>query len=184
MSLKNAPPEAERPVIEHILIYVAYAGYAAEVDALLYGVCNRAIWEDEELHAAVLMVHHGPQLRTRLHAAARAGDVPRLTRLLRSPSGALRALTNVNGVTVNCGTALAWAAGDGHAGAVQALLAAGAAIEAATVDGGTPLHRAPEEGHTDVVVALLSAGAAVGAVDGDGQTPLQLAAREGHTGVV
>jgi hypothetical protein len=79
-----------RPTIEHVLLLVAYAGYTVEADAVLYGASNRVLWGDDDLHAAVLVVHHGAGKRTRLMAAAREGDVPRLTRLLRTASGALR----------------------------------------------------------------------------------------------
>ena len=97
---------AERPVVEHILVYVAYAGYGVEVDAVLYGVCNHALWEDDDLHAAAMGAHLGPRARTRLMAAAWAGDVPQLTRLLRLPSGGLRGRTHVKDVDSQGWTAL------------------------------------------------------------------------------
>jgi hypothetical protein len=35
LTAPSAGPQAEAPILPHILIYVAYAGYAAEADALL-----------------------------------------------------------------------------------------------------------------------------------------------------
>ena len=176
--------QPERPVLEHILIYVAYAGYGAEVRAVLYGACNRAQWEDDDLHAAVLGLHHGPRKRTCLMAAASAGDVPLLTRLLHSSSGALRGRTNVNGVGSRGWTALHWAAHLGKAAAVRMLTAAGAASGVVDAQGSTVLHWAADDGNAAIVEVLLAAGAAVGATNLSDATPLHLAARKGHTACV
>jgi hypothetical protein len=70
------PVVPERPAIERVVLLLAYVGFPMEADAALYGMCNHALWGDDDLHAAVLLVHHGPKRRTRLMAAARAGDVP------------------------------------------------------------------------------------------------------------
>jgi hypothetical protein len=146
-----------RPAIERILLLLAYEGYAVEADAVLYGMRNHALWGDDDLHAAVLGVHHGAGKRTRLMAAARGGDVPRLTRLLRTASGALRGRTNVNGADSDGWTALHWAAREGQTAALEALLAAGAAVGAADNGGFTPLHVALNRGHAAVFIALFAA---------------------------
>ena len=180
-----APPTLrvvpELPAIERILPLLAYEGYTVDADAVLYGMCNHALWGDDDLHAAVLLVHHGPKRRTRLMAAARAGDVPRLTRLLRTASGALRGRTNVNGADSRFWTALHTAAECGQTAALGALLAAGAAVGAASNLGFTPLHTAAQFGQTAALEALLAAGAAVGTADSWGWTALHRAAQEGHT---
>jgi ankyrin repeat protein len=125
----------ERPGFERVVPLLAYEGYNVEADSVLYGMCNHALWGDDDLHAAVLLVHHGPKRRTRLMAAARAGDAPRLTRLLRTASGALRGGTNLNGADSVGRTALHWAAWKGQSAAIEVLLAAGAAVGAADTDG-------------------------------------------------
>jgi ankyrin repeat protein len=172
LTAPSAGPQAEDPILPHILIYGAYAGYAAEVDAQLYGLCNRALWEDDDLHAAVLGVHHGARKRARLMAAARAGDSDRLTRLLRMLSGSLRGLTNVNGADFVGRTALHWAADKGHTSAVQVLLGAGAAVDASTGRGSTALMWAADKGHVSTVKALLVGGASIEAANAGGWTAL------------
>jgi len=173
------PVMPERPAIDRILLLVAYTGYTVEADAVLYGAVNHVLWGDDDLHAAVLVVHHGPKRRTRLMAAAREGDVPRLTRLLHTASGALRGRTNVNGADSEGWTALHWAARQSNVAALQALLAAGAAVEAATNRGCTPLHLAAKKGHVLAVQALLAAGANIEATNNFGRTPLHVAAQSG-----
>ena len=79
------------------------------------------------------------------------------------------------------------AADDGHADVVQALLDAGANIEARTAQyssGSTPLHYAARKGHANVVRTLLDAGADAGARNDDGETPLYRAAWHGYPDVV
>ena len=73
-------------------------------------------------------------------------------------------------------TPLHWAAISGNAAAIEALLGAGAQVDARAEDGVTPLHWAAQNGDAAAVEALLDAGAEVDARDGDGQTPLHLAA--------
>ena len=58
-------------------------------------------------------------------------------------------------------TPLYKASGNGHSGMVQALLAAGAAVNQAWTDGCTPLYIASQEGHPETVAVLLAKGAGV-----------------------
>ncbi|KAG2492688.1 hypothetical protein HYH03_009102 [Edaphochlamys debaryana] len=79
-------------------------------------------------------------------------------------------------------TPLHFAAGGGHAAVVEALLQAGADVEAAmaTEEQARPLHLAAAGGHADVIRALLKAGACVDALQSDSGTALHLVARNGH----
>eukprot|EP00753_Platysulcus_tardus_P002112 PLAT11614.17.p1 GENE.PLAT11614.17~~PLAT11614.17.p1 ORF type:complete len:873 (-),score=344.32 PLAT11614.17:252-2870(-) len=70
------------------------------------------------------------------------------------------------------------------AAVVEALLAAGADLEAKNAPGSTPLMIASVNGRAEPVKALISAGAAVNAVDNEGMTALMEAARNGHKRVV
>jgi ankyrin repeat protein len=67
---------------------------------------------------------------------------------------------------------------------VQALLAAGADVNAKTASGLTPLHYAARIGRVDIVRLLLARGASVSPQDQDGDTPLHEAREAGHEGVV
>jgi tetratricopeptide (TPR) repeat protein len=75
----------------------------------------------------------------------------------------------------------AWA---GHTHTVQALLDAGAKVNARDENGLTPLMSAAGEGHTATVQALLDGAAEVDARGKDGGTALMLAAENGHTAIV
>jgi serine/threonine protein kinase len=61
-------------------------------------------------------------------------------------------------------------------GAIGALLAGGAAVNAATEDGSTPLHVASRNGRVEAARALLAAGASTSLASADGTTPLHEAA--------
>jgi ankyrin repeat protein len=63
--------------------------------------------------------------------------------------------------TVRGQTALMWAAAEGHAGVVSALIDAGADFQARLTSGFTPLLFAVRQGHVGVVRVLLKAGADV-----------------------
>ena len=76
------------------------------------------------------------------------------------------------------------AAESGDAGAVKALLAEGADVNASTANGATALMRAASRGHAATVKGLLERGADVNARRQDGMTALALAAFFGHAGVV
>src|SRR3990172_7504907 len=81
--------------------------------------------------------------------------------------------------------ALIAAARDGNLAQVQALLDAGANVNAVDEFGKTPLHGAAARGHVEVVRALrAAAGANVNARDDFGRTPLHEAAERGHVEVV
>ncbi|MDH5726788.1 MAG: ankyrin repeat domain-containing protein, partial [Nitrospira sp.] len=77
------------------------------------------------------------------------------------------------------------AAGSGNVAQVQALLAAGADVNAKMPDGSTALMAASTNDHVVVVQALLAASADVNAKGTtDGVTALMLASLEGHVAVV
>ena len=80
-------------------------------------------------------------------------------------------------------TALAHAAGNGHAALVQRALDLGVDPNAATDDGWTALHVAALGGHADVVRLLLTHGARLDAPTRGGWTPWMLAALEGRADV-
>ena len=63
---------------------------------------------------------------------------------------------------------------------VQALLAAGAPVNAAVEGGHTPLHSAASNGNEPIIEALLENGADPDAATDDGKTPLDLADEHGH----
>lgn len=70
------------------------------------------------------------------------------------------------------------AAGDGLVSEVNALIRAGANVNARNKFGGTPLHSAVLNGHLPVVEILIRAGANINAPRDDGATPLHMAAAE------
>ncbi len=72
------------------------------------------------------------------------------------------------------------AAFNGHEDCVEALLGAGAAVNAVFKSGTTALMGAAFNGHVDCVEALIKAGADVHAVLEDGKTALMCAALNGH----
>ena len=76
------------------------------------------------------------------------------------------------------------ASSEGHKDMVQALLKAGANVDAANGSGETALMAAAMHGHKDIVETLLSAGVSVDVAAAFGLTALMLAAREGHKDVV
>jgi uncharacterized protein len=68
----------------------------------------------------------------------------------------------------------------GDAAMIEALLNAGAQIDAAGEHQYTPLHEAVEQGHIEAVQLLLSRGASLTSQTDDGATPLELARSMGH----
>ena len=76
------------------------------------------------------------------------------------------------------------AAKKGDTGAVEALLAAGADVNAKNPYDWTALMRAAANGHAATVQALLEAGADINTQDKSGFTALMSAATEGHTAAV
>jgi len=78
-------------------------------------------------------------------------------------------------------TALAWAADKGSLACVEALIDAGANVNAADKAGKTALHCAASTGQHNVVDALVSAGAAVDATSKSGRSALHLAAHNAAT---
>jgi ankyrin repeat protein len=64
---------------------------------------------------------------------------------------------------------------------VEALLAAGAPVNAAVEGGHTPLHSAASNGNAPIIRALLENGADPNAATEDGKTPLDLAEQHGQT---
>jgi hypothetical protein len=77
-------------------------------------------------------------------------------------------------------TRLWWAAADGDAALVAALLDDGADPNQGDIDGEAALHAAARGGHPDVIALLAEGGAELNARALYGSTPLHVAARAGH----
>ncbi|CAH1249875.1 ERBIN [Branchiostoma lanceolatum] len=109
-----------------------------------------------------------------LREAAGRGDEVRVQQLLAEG-------VNVNAANDYKGASIHFAAENGHTGTVQALLRAGAKVDARTrYSDWTPLHRAASNGHTGLVKALLTAGADINGRIYEDWTPLHYAAYHGH----
>jgi ankyrin repeat protein len=80
-------------------------------------------------------------------------------------------------------TALIYAAREGHLDMVQALLNAGANVDAKTLESETALHKAAWQGRLGIVQALLNAGANVDAKNWAGRTALSKAKFNNHAQV-
>ena len=110
--------------------------------------------------------------------AAQRGDADAVRQLLRQGA-------DVNAAQGDGMTALHWVAEAGDVGLAEALLYAGASIEAKTRNGNySPLHLASRAAQAEMVVALLDAGADGGAVTSWRSTALHFAAGAASTGAV
>ncbi|MGI9399739.1 MAG: ankyrin repeat domain-containing protein [Rhizobiaceae bacterium] len=81
------------------------------------------------------------------------------------------------------GTALHWAALNGHADVAAVLATRGANLDAKSDLLGSPLHAAANRDHADVVLVLLEGGAGVDIRDKNNKTPLHIAAKTGSVKV-
>ena len=91
---------------------------------------------------------------------------------------------DVNVTQPDGGTALLWAAYWNDDAAVEALIAAGANVNAANRYGVTPLSQACINGNAQMVEALLKAGADANTFQHEGQTALMTAAKAGNADAV
>jgi ankyrin repeat protein len=134
-----------------------------------------------------------------VNAPLPGGETPLMTASRTGNIGAVRTLINA-GARVDAKderrgqTAVMWAAAEGHAAVVQALIDADADFKTRVPSGFTPLLFAVREGRTEVVRVLLKAGADVnetipaegrrrgygGGLPPAGTTPLLLAVRNAH----
>ncbi len=140
--------------------------------AILLAAALPATSAAQRASAATSVAQRGPtDAEERLLAAARDGRVEVVQTLLRE--GASRNAARGDGLT-----ALHLAAEGGHGAVAEALIAAGAAVEAgARIGGYTPLQVAARSGHGAIVLRLLEAGANPNAVTtNSGVTALHLAA--------
>jgi hypothetical protein len=128
---------------------------------------------------ALVLILLGPALTdggTRaddLSAAAKRGDLFAVEHYLRKFPESIEARDG-SGYT-----ALHWAGIRGKWEAFEALLAAGAPVNATGGDGGTPLHWACHHDRPDMVRLLLDRGADLSVQNRWGRTPLHVAARRG-----
>ena len=108
--------------------------------------------------------------------AAKSGDAVLVARLLD------------DGADINeadkFGSALHWAAMNGHTEVVNILADRGANLEAKSEFLGAPLHAAASRNNLDVITALLGHGAKVDALDKEKRTPLHIAAKNGYADAV
>jgi ankyrin repeat protein len=116
---------------------------------------------------------------TALHWAASRGDLE-LAQMLLLAGANVRALTRINSYTP-----LFFAAREGNAPVVAALLKASADPKAVSSTGSTPLMLAAASGSVDAVAALLDAGAEIDAKENArGQTALMFAAAYNRVDVI
>jgi ankyrin repeat protein len=166
--------------LEDVGRVVALAGYGHEARRLPF-LCT-SLARDDELLVATRTAVYGSQRRTRLMYAARAGDVRRVTRLLR-PRGAER---EVDATDAGGRTALHHASASGRVETVRLLLDKGADKDKEDGVYWRPLHYASALGHAGVVSLLLDRGAAT-EVDEDVEhlvEPLHVACEHGHVDIV
>jgi ankyrin repeat protein len=176
-------------------------GKAAAVEVLLRAKANPNLKDKKGRLAIQLAAHEDHAAIVRLLAAkgsevpdvfsaATVGATDRLAALLKEKPGLVK-LRNGEGLNP-----LHVAAREGHAGAVRALIAAGADVKALDhhpetpfqqqyTDGWTPLHLAALAGKTATAAILLEKGADVNAVDQRGEhIPLHFAAWSGNADLV
>ena len=130
---------------------------------------------------------------TPLHVACQHGHAPIVTKLLLAlaqhtreadtredddAADGLRARA-IDAVCSNGATPLYVACRHGHTPIVEALLAAGATVNACTASGASPLLAAVCEGNATIVALLCAHGADPDSENKDGQTPLIAACRAG-----
>lgn len=118
-------------------------------------------------------------LQAALVRAAADGDVPAIRGALSQG-----ALPDTFSREMNQMTALGAAARGGRLNAVEALLDAGAGLDASDAYGQTALYRAASQGHAPVVALLLKRGADPNSIDTYNKTPLLVAAGGGYEEVV
>ena len=122
-----------------------------------------------------------------LHDAVIAADIDQLKSLIASGQEDLEGQTMAR-LQAMQGSALMFASIKGFAEAVQALIEAGADVNAGNVSGRRPLHGAAELGRTEVTRILLGAGAdpngAPDILPVANDTPLAIAVELGHADVV
>jgi hypothetical protein len=179
------PPGTSHPTLADVVFLIASAGYEQQADECLQ--LNRATWADDRIleggAAAVPRLLHGRTRRTRLMAAAAAGDACRAARLLAA------------GAEPDAQMMSTWVdldeeeEGEGGGGdddddddtyAERRRRRWGAEHPCDAFVGCTPLHFAAHAGATAVVEALLAAGATPCVAGPRGLSAGHVAARQGH----
>jgi cytochrome c2 len=128
------------------------------------------------LLAIATLVSLGHELMaSTLGDAAKSGDADLVEKLLNEGADIDE--------TDKFGTALHWAALNGHAEVVAVLAVRGADLNANSDLLGTPLHAAAQRDHSEVVFVLLAHGASIDSRDKGYDTPLQIAAKRGSANV-
>jgi ankyrin repeat protein len=155
---------------------VALNGYPEACKRLAF--VSSSFYLERDLLMATKRVRYGRKQRTRLMSLSRAGDVERVSFLLKV--GAEVEARDAWGMT-----SLHHASEHGQVAIVRLLLDKGADVGARDAWGWTALHMASSKGHEPVVRRLLDRGAKVGARDKDGSTALHWACSVGgHEPVV
>ncbi|XP_049796666.1 poly [ADP-ribose] polymerase tankyrase-1-like isoform X1 [Schistocerca nitens] len=125
-----------------------------------------------------LQSNHGDHRRTSASATTPTAASPTPS----TDSAAITLLRSISGEEK--GRRLIHAAKEGAVEELQALLKAGADVEAMDGNMETALHWAAKQGHVEVARRLLEAGAEVEARNDRKSTPLQMAAERGHAAMV
>ena len=171
-SLEEATDKASR--LWHALLACDTAEAARLVEGLkpsTLAACARWLRRGQDGDVEPTDEATAPFGETLLHAAAFAGDVPLLRRLLESGAPPSR-----RGQSSGC-TALHAAATAGHLGACKALLRAGCKVGAASVTKRTALHTACTMGLKEVAIYLVEEGADPYASVGGGESAMAMLRR-------
>jgi ankyrin repeat protein len=129
---------------------VALNGYPEACKRLAF--VSSAFYLERDLLMATKRVRYGGKQRTRLMSLSRAGDVERVSFLLKVKA-------EVGATTTGGWTALHWACHEGQVAIVRVLLDKGADVGTRDLWGWTALHWASSKGHASVVRLLREAGA-------------------------
>jgi ankyrin repeat protein len=154
---------------------VALNGYPEACRRLAF--VSPSFYLERDLLMATKRVRYGGKQRTRLMSLSRAGDVERVTFLLKVGA-------ETEAQDRQRWTPLHLASYAGHEPIVRLLLDKSADVGTTMPDGCTPLHVASQEGHESVVRLLLDRGADANVTASHSATPLRLASANGHESIV
>jgi ankyrin repeat protein len=124
------------------------------------------------------------QVARQLWLAAERGDVAGIEAAATDARAMGMNVSEAVHASVNGGSALHWAAKEGHVAAARCLLDSGAQVNGLNHGQQAPLHWAAAKGQVHIIPILVRAGGNVNARDTGGWTPLHMAAYRGKVAAV